>query len=262
MLKDKIAIITGAVRGIGFGIAKKFAENGCHIVLNVHPDQHEDGINQAKRIQDFGVTCHAVAADVSDSKQVAGLVKKAIDAFGKIDILVNNAAVAPHPKSVIDIPEEEWDLVLAVNLKGAFLFCKEVGPYMKQARYGRIINISATSGLTPTIRDAHYNSSKAALNMLTKDVALEFGPFNVTVNSICPGIIRTELTEGVCPPGVDKTEFFASITKVNIPMERPGYPEDVANAALFFASDLASYVTGETLLVAGGAPLSRARIPE
>jgi len=262
MLKDRVALITGAVRGIGFGIAKKFAENGCQIMLNVHPDQHEKGINQAKRIEDFGVTCHAMGADVSDSKQVAGLVKKTIDAFGKVDILVNNAAVAPHPKSVIDIPEEEWDLVLAVNLKGAFLLCKEVGPFMKQAGYGRIINISATSGLTPTIRDAHYNSSKAALNMLTKDVALEFGPFNVTVNSICPGIIRTELTEAVCPPGVDKTEFFASITKMNIPMERPGYPEDVANAALFFASDLASYVTGETLLVAGGAPLSRAKLPE
>ncbi|MBW1944976.1 MAG: SDR family oxidoreductase [Deltaproteobacteria bacterium] len=262
MLKDRVAIITGAVRGIGLGIAKKFAENGCHIVLNVHPDQSEEGVKKAKDIEGLGVTCMSVGADISDSKQVADLVRKTIGTFGKTDILVNNAAVAPHPKSVIDIPEEEWDLVLAVNLKGAFLLCKEVSPFMKQAGYGRIINISATSGIAPTIRDAHYNSSKAGLNMLTKDVAVELAPFNVTVNSICPGIIRTELTESVVPPGVDKTEFFASITKVNIPMERPGYPEDVANAALFFASDLASYVTGETLLVAGGAPLFRARIPE
>jgi 3-oxoacyl-[acyl-carrier protein] reductase len=262
MLKDKVAIITGAVRGIGFGIARKFAENGCHSVLNVLPDQSEEGVKKAKDIEDLGVTCMCVGADISDSTQVADLVKKTTEAFGKVDILVNNAAVAPHPKSVIDIPEEEWDLVLAVNLKGAFLLTKEVGPFMKQAGYGRIINISATSSLAPTISDAHYNSSKAGLNMLTKDVAVELAPFNVTVNSICPGIIRTELTESVVPPGVDKTEFFAHITKVNIPMERPGYPEDVANAALFFASDLASYVTGETLLVAGGAPLFRARITE
>ena len=103
-------------------MARKFAENGCHIVLNVLPDQSDEGLKKAEEIESLGVSCHAVGADISDSKQVADLVKKTTDTFGKVDILVNNAAVAPHPKSVIDIPEEEWDLVLAVNLKGAFLF--------------------------------------------------------------------------------------------------------------------------------------------
>jgi len=264
MLKGKVAIITGAARGIGFGIAKKFAENGCHIVLNVHREleEYEKGINKKRGLEQFGVKCLVVKADVSDGKQAARLIAGAVDTFGKIDILVNNAAYAPHPKSIIDISEEEWDKVIDVNLKAAFLLCKEVGPYMKQARYGKIINISAVSGLSPLINDAHYNSSKAALNMLTKDVALEFAPFNINVNCICPGIIVTELVETLIPEGIDKIAFFDAFAKTNVPMEKVGYPEDVANAALFFASDLAAYITGEVLIVGGGVPLFRSSMPQ
>jgi len=264
MLKSRVAIITGAVKGIGFGIAKKFAENGCHIIFNVHRElkEYEEGYSKVRSIEELGVKCHVVQADVSDSKQVANLVKETIDVFAKVDILINNAAFAPHPKSIIDIPEEEWNKVLDVNLKAAFLLCKEVGPYMKQAKHGKIINISAVSGLAPLINDAHYNSSKAALNMLTKDVALEFAPFNVNVNCICPGVIATELTETVVPEGMNKTDFFDTFAKNNVPMEKVGYPEDIANAALFFASELGSYITGEVLVVGGGVPLFRSRTPE
>jgi len=264
MLKGRIAIISGAAsaRGIGFGIAKKFAENGCRIILNDIRELDEEALGKVKRIEEFGIKSHFIKADVSDSKQVASLVKETIDAFGKVDILVNNAAYAPYPKSIIDIQEEEWDKVLSVNLKAAFLLCKEVGPYMKQTKYGKIINVSAVSGLTPLINDAHYNSSKAALNMLTKDVALEFAPFNVNVNCICPGVIHTELTESIVPEGIDKTEFFETFAKINVPMQRVGYPEDVAKAALFFASDLASYITGEVLVVGGGVPLFRSSTPK
>jgi 3-oxoacyl-[acyl-carrier protein] reductase len=259
MLKGRVAIITGAVKGIGFGISKKFAENGCHIVFCVHHELQEypGGLDKVKSIEKCGVTCHVVQADVSNAGQVSGLVKDVMDRFDKVDILVNNAAYAPHPKSIIDIQEEEWDAVLSVNLKAAFLLCKEVGPHMKAARYGKIINISAISSMFPLISEVHYNSSKAALNMLTKDVALEFAPFNINVNCICPGVIQTELIEKVVPEGMSKEAFFDAFAKKIVPMERVGQPEEIANAALFLASEMGSYVTGEVLAVAGGVPLRR-----
>jgi 3-oxoacyl-[acyl-carrier protein] reductase len=264
MLKGRVAVITGAasIKGIGFGIAKKFAENGSHIILNDIREPDEETLSELKKIENSGTKTLFIAGDITDSKQVAKLVKNTIDTFGKVDILVNNAAYAPAPKSILDTPEEEWDRVLAVNLKGPFLLCKEVGLHMKQAKYGKIINIAAVSGLAPVIPEVHYNSSKAALIMLTQDVALDFAPFNVTVNCICPGIIVTALTESVVPKGMDKKIFFQNMTKLNIPMQREGYPEDIANAALFLASDLASYITGQVLIVGGGAPLSRVKIPE
>jgi len=263
MLKGKVAIVTGAVRGIGFGIAKKFAENECNIVMNVHREieEYEEGPRNIETIKRLGVKYLVVKADVSDSGQVANLVKKTVDTFGKIDILVNNAAFAPRPKSILDIPEEEWDKALSVNLKGPFLLSKEVLPYMKKVRYGKIINISAASGITPLITDAHYNSSKAALNMLTKDMALEFAPFNINVNCICPGIIVTELVESLVPKGMDKAAFFEAFSKNAAPMQRVGYPEDIGNAALFLASDSANYITGEVIVVGGGVPLFRATPP-
>lgn len=264
LLKDRIAIITGAAKGIGYGIAKKFAENGCHIVLNVHRDmkEYEGGLEKIKAIESFGVKCVAIKADVSNSKEVKEMVKETVSRFEKIDILVNNAAFPPHPKSLVDIPEEEWDQVLDVNLKGTFLMCKEVVSYMQKAKYGKIINISAISGLMPVIPDAHYGASKAGIQMLTQDLALDVAPLGINVNCICPGVIITELLEKVVPPGMDKNAFFDKFAKVNIPMQRPGYPEEIANAALFLASDLSSYITGQILVVAGGAPLTRTRSPQ
>ncbi|MBI5444311.1 MAG: SDR family oxidoreductase [Deltaproteobacteria bacterium] len=259
MLKENVALITGAAsaKGIGFGIAKKFAENGCHLVLNDVRELDEPALGTLRELEGSGIRWLFAKADVSDAAQVKSLVQAALDVFGRIDVLVNNAAVAPLPKSVADIPVEEWEKVLAVNLKGPFLLTREVGPHMARRGSGRIINISATSGLMPAIMDAHYNSAKAGLIMLTKDTALEFAPANVTVNCICPGVIVTGLTETVVPPGVEPWAFFEGLTKRIVPMKRPGTPEDVAKAALFFASELGSYVTGEALLVAGGAPLTR-----
>lgn len=264
MLKGRVAIITGSasVKGIGFGIAKKFAKNGCHVVLNDIREPDKEALSELENLEKSGIKYHVAVADITDSKQVATLVKETINTFGKIDILVNNACIAPLPKGVIDTPEEEWDQVLAVNLKGPFLLCKEVGPYMKQARFGKIINISATSGLVPLIPAVHYNSSKAGLIMLTQDVALDFAPFNINVNCICPGVIVTALTEKVVPKGIDVKTFFQMFTKQNIPMQREGYPEDIANGALFFASELSSYITGQVIVVGGGAPLTRIKTPE
>jgi len=269
MLKGKVAIITGAGSGIGFGIAKKFAENGCNVVLNVHRElkEYPGGANRVKDIEAFGVKCLVVKADVSDGKQVGNLVKKTTNLFGKVDIVVNNAALIPkeHVKDrrkLFDIPEEEWDRVLAVNLKGSFLLSKEVAPKMAEARSGRIINISAVSGISPLVNFAHYNASKAALNLLTKDMALELAPSGVTVNCICPGLIRTEMAEGSGPEGMEVDAYMDRFAKNAVPMQKPGYAEDIANAALFFASNLASYITGEVLSVAGGVPLMRSKLPE
>jgi 3-oxoacyl-[acyl-carrier protein] reductase len=264
VLADRVALITGAVRGIGFSIARKFAEHGCHIVLNTHRDlsEYEGGAERVASIADLGVECRALQADVTSSQEVTDLVDGTIREFGKLDILVNNAAFAPHPKSLFDIPEEEWDRTLAVNLKGPFLLCREAGRHMVSARYGKIINISATSGMSPVVNLAHYNSSKAGLHMLTREVALELAAFNVTVNCICPGIIQTELVESVIPSGVSKERFFRKFGEMNIPMARVGQPEEIANAALFLASEQSSYVTGDILMVSGGSPLYRTRLPE
>jgi NAD(P)-dependent dehydrogenase (short-subunit alcohol dehydrogenase family) len=263
MLKDKVAIITGVarVKGIGFGIAKKFAENGCHVVLNDIREPDQEVLNELKNWEKSGIKSQVVIANISSSKEVTKLVRETVNLFGKIDILVNNAAFAPRPKSILDISEEEWDKTLSVNLKGPFLLSKEVLTYMKKARYGKIINISAASGITPLITDAHYNSSKAALNMLTKDMALEFAPFNINVNCICPGIIVTELVESLVPKGMDKAAFFEAFSKNAAPMQRVGYPEDIGNATLFLASDSANYITGEVIVVGGGVPLFRATPP-
>jgi NAD(P)-dependent dehydrogenase (short-subunit alcohol dehydrogenase family) len=264
MLENRVALVTGAasVKGIGFGIARKFAESGCHIVLNDILDPDEELVQEIEKLGASGIRFHMAKADVSDSGQVAEMVKEVTNIFGHLDILVNNAAFAPMPKSVLDIPEEEWDKTLDVNLKGAFLLTKAVGPLMKENKFGKIINISAASGLWPSLPDAHYNAAKAALIMLTQDTSLDLAPFNVTVNCICPGVIITALTETVVPEGMETEAFFSAMTKKNIPMQRPGYPEDIANAALFFASEMASYITGQTICVGGGAPLTRLVIPE
>jgi 3-oxoacyl-[acyl-carrier protein] reductase len=264
VLSDRVALVTGAARGIGFSIARKFAEHGCHIVLNTHRDlsEYEGGTERVESIVDLGVECRVVKADVTSGQEVADLVNGTITEFGKLDILVNNAAFAPHPKSLFDIPEEEWDRTLAVNLKGAFLLCREAGRHMVAAKYGKIINISATSGKSPVVNLAHYNSAKAALHMLTQEVALELAPFNVAVNCICPGIIQTELVESVIPPGVSKERFFKKFGEMNIPMARVGQPEEIANAALFLASEMSSYITGDILMVSGGSPLFRTTLPQ
>lgn len=264
MLDNHVALVTGAARGIGFSIAKKFAEHGCDIVLNTHRDlgEYPGGAERVKSLEDLGVRCRVMKADVTSSREVADLVNGTIAELGKLDILVNNAAFAPHPKSLFEIPEDEWDQTLAVNLKGAFLLCREAGRHMVAAKYGKIINISATSGMSPVVNLAHYNSSKAGLHMLTQEVALELAPFNVNVNCICPGIIQTELVESVIPPGVSKERFFDAFGKMNIPMARVGQPEEIANAALFLASELSSYITGDILMVTGGSPLFRTNIPQ
>ena len=181
------------------------------------------------------------------------MVTEVINKFGKIDILVNDAGAMLSSFPAEDMPEEEWDKVIDLNLKSDFLCSKEVIPYMKKQRYGKIVNISSTGALYPPSASLHYASAKAGVLGLTVDLALELGAYNICVNAILPGAIPTDFWR--LPPGADLEAIKANVGK-GIVLGRAGTPEDVARVALFFASELSDYVTGVRLIVGGGMPLS------
>jgi NAD(P)-dependent dehydrogenase (short-subunit alcohol dehydrogenase family) len=246
-----VAIITGGGRGIGKGIALKFAEEGCCVAIaDVNFTNTKDVY-----VSESGQETICIECDISDSTQVYRMVEQVISKFGKVDILVNCAGIVETAKPAEDVTEAEWDSVMAVNLKGLFLCCKEVIPHMKAKRYGRIINISSTSAISPASSRIHYIASKAGILGATWDLAFELAAFNICVNAILPGPIRTELWDSQIPPGVDKDIFFENMGKKFVPMKRIGTPEDVAGVALFLASDLSSYVTASQINVGGGLPL-------
>lgn len=253
LLANTVAIITGGARGIGKGIALKFAEEGSSIVIAdvLEPEAKAT----VKEVWEKGKEGTFIQCDVSDSRQVQDMVDQVISKFGKVDILVNNAGIGGVPKSITEVSEEEWDRLLAINLKGVFLCCKAVVPYMKARKYGKIINISSLAAIAPPTSSIHYSAAKAGVLGLTRDLALELAPFNVCVNAILPGAIPTEMWNPLIPPGMHKEDFFAGVGKTMVPMQRSGTPEDIAGAALFLASELSGYVTGDRILVGGGSPL-------
>lgn len=253
LLSNRVAIITGGARGIGRGIALKFAEEGCSIVIAdvlVTKGRKTSGEVSKKGRDGVFIQC-----DVSDSRQVQDMVDQVISKFGKVDILVNDAGIGPMPKSITDVSEEEWDRALAINLKGEFLCCRAVVPHMKEKGYGKIINISSLSAISPGGPIIHYSASKAGVLGLTLDLALELAPFNICVNAILPGAIHTDMFEQLIPPGANKEDFLIELGKKIAPMQRIGTPEDIAGVSLFLASDLSGYVTGARVIVGGGAPL-------
>jgi NAD(P)-dependent dehydrogenase (short-subunit alcohol dehydrogenase family) len=254
ILKDRVAIITGGAKGMGRGMALKFAAEGCNVaVADIDIDEAEKTAAGVKKKGRRGI---AINCDVTDGRQVKAAVEQTLAEFGKIDILVNNAgAIAPH-QPIEDITEGEWDRVLALNLKSHFLFCKYVVPHMKQAKYGKIINISSIGGIQPPAHEIHYNTAKAGIIGFTYDLGKELAPLNITVNAILPGPIRTsfyERTTGAMTEA-EKDKFFNEGLGRKVPMQRPGTPEDIAGAALFLASELSAFVTCETLCVTGGLP--------
>jgi 3-oxoacyl-[acyl-carrier protein] reductase len=252
LLSKRVAIITGGARGIGKGIALKFAEEGCSVVItDVLANETKKTLEE---ILKKGGNGFSVQCDVSDSRQVQNLVNQVINKYGKVDILVNNAGIAQTPKSITMVSEEEWDRILAINLKGVFLCCKAVVPHMKEKRYGKIINISSTGAIAPPSQTISYCAAKAGVLGLTLDLALELAPFNICVNAILPGGIRTEMWDAIVPPDVNEEDFFVKVAET-VPMKRVGTPEDIAGVALFLASDLSGYVTGDRIIVGGGIPL-------
>jgi 3-oxoacyl-[acyl-carrier protein] reductase len=252
LLSNRVAIITGGSRGIGKGIALKFAEEGCSTVI---VGRTVTGKKTAEEISEKGADAVFVQCDISDSHQVQGMIEQVISKFGKVDILVNNAAMAAVPKCITEISDEEWDRILAVNLTGQFLCCRAVVPHMKEKGYGKIINISSLAAIAPLSTETHYAVAKAGLLGLTVSLAFELAPFNICVNAILPGITNTEALDEVIPPGLNKDDFLSEQVKQVVPLQRMATPEDIAGAALFLASDLSGFVTGDRIIVGGGSPL-------
>lgn len=238
----RVAIVTGAARGIGKAIAVKLAQSGINVVVS---DIMEEAANETvKELQDLGVQALAIKSDVSNAEDVAALVKTTVDTFGSLDYLVNNAGITRDSLSM-RMTEADWDLVLDINLKGTFLCAQQASKVMMKQKFGRIVNIASVSGILGTAGQANYASSKAGVMALTKTLARELGPRNITVNAIAPGFIITEMTDQL------SDEVKAEYLK-QIPLKRGGTPEDIANTVEFLISPSAAYITGTTLNVSGG----------
>ena len=242
LLDNRIAIVTGGARGIGAKIAERFTEEGAQVVL-VDIDQ-ESAEAHAQAISLKGAQAAAYAVDVSNTDAVKELVTQVVKRFGRVDILVNNAGIT-RDGLIMTMSEKDWDSVIAVNLKSVFNFIKAIARPMIRQKAGSIVNISSVVGLIGNGGQFNYASSKAGVIGATKSAAKELASRNIRVNAIAPGYIQTAMT--------DKLDEKAKNTLLElIPAKSLGRPEDVANAALFLASDLASYVTGEVLRVDGG----------
>ena len=242
MLKNKVALITGAARGIGKQIALRFAAEGCNIAFT---DLVIDEFAAATRdeLTALGITCRAYASDASDFEAAHAVVSQVQQDFGRIDILVNNAGIT-RDTLLLRMTEKQWDDVLTINLKSAFNFIHAVSPLMMRQRSGSIISMSSVVGLNGNAGQANYAASKAGIIALTKSAAKELGSRGVRANAIAPGYILTDMTAAL--PESVREEFVRMI-----PMHRGGSPEEVANVALFLASDLSSYVSGEVIQVNG-----------
>lgn len=262
LLSGRVAIITGGAKGIGRGIALKFAEEGCSVAI---ADISSKGANDTlAEVTKRGGEGLAIQCDATSRQQIRTTVDEVIGKFGKIDILVNNAGGMPSaPPPLEDITEEDWDKVQDLNLKSVFLFSQAVVPHMKERRYGKIINLSSVGAINPPAHSIHYNTAKAGVLGFTLDLAHALAPFNICVNVVLPGPIKTDFWDPMISSmsTKEKNSFFEELGKGDIPLQRVGTPEDVAGAALFLASELASYVTGEALKVSGGSPLRPVRTP-
>ena len=254
LLANRVAIVTGGATGIGRGIAFKFAEEGGSVV--VADIAVAEGTKTANDVSRRGRDGIFVRCDVTDNRQVQDMVTKAIGKFGKVDILVNNAGGVSGPGvSTEDVTEEAWDKIVDLNLKSQFLCCRAVIPHMKEQKYGKIVNISSMGAILPPAPIVHYHSAKGGVLSLTTNLAFELARFNINVNAILPGPIRTEFYDEILKEVPDKEAFFADLGG-RVPLRRMGTPADIAGVALFLASELSSYVTGESIRVGGGLPLT------
>ncbi len=241
---NKVAIVTGAGQGMGKAVAKRLANGGSRIVVfDINREQADATV---KSLNEFNCESLVVTGDVTQKQDVEKAVKATLDKFGQVDILINNAGVL-RPTAVIDIDEKEWDWVVAVNLKGTFLFSQAVLKVMRKNNWGRIVNFSSTAGKNiSTVGGAHYTSAKAAILGFTRHLAKEEAGYGITVNSVCPGLIDTEMVRNTIDPV--KTKQYAE----SFPINRLGEPEEVAELVAFLCSNRASYITGASLDINGG----------
>jgi len=245
----RVAVVTGSARGIGAATAKRFAQEGAAVaVLDLDQEAAEKSASELGASSALGVACN-----VGDAASVEAAVGTVVERLGKIDVLVNNAGVT-RDNLLFKMTEDDWDAVMNVHLRGSFLMSREVQKHMVAAKYGKIVNLSSVSALGNR-GQANYSAAKMGLQGFTRTLAIELGPLGINVNAIAPGFIVTEMTDATARRvGVEPEDFRKAAAERN-PVRRVGYPEDIAAAAAFLCSDEASYITGQTLYVDGGAKI-------
>ena len=243
LLEGKVAVVTGAARGIGKAIAMKFAQEGASVAFtDLKADENFQ--NTEQELQALGVKAKGYTSNAADFEDTAKVVSEIVKDFGRIDVLVNNAGIT-RDGLMMRMSEQQWDMVINVNLKSAFNFIHAVTPIMMKQKNGSIINMASVVGVSGNAGQANYSASKAGLIGLAKSIAKELGSRGIRANAIAPGFIITDMTAQLSQEVRDE---WAQ----KIPLRRGGTPEDVANAALFLASDLSGYVSGQTIHVCGG----------
>jgi 3-oxoacyl-[acyl-carrier protein] reductase len=250
-VQGRVALVTGAAQGIGAGIAARLAADGAKVgVLDLNLDAAQATVDEIKAA---GGTAFAVAADVSKGDQVQAAVDAVVAEFGGLHILVNNAGVL-RDNLLFKMSEDDWDIVMNVHLRGAFLCTKAAQKHMIEAKYGRIVSMSSTSA-TGNRGQANYSTAKMGLQGFTKTVAIELGPFGITANAIAPGFIETAMTKATAERIGTTIEGMREAVAATVPVRRGGLPDDIANTVAFFAGEEAGYVTGQVIYVDGGSEL-------
>ena len=252
LLEGKTALIFGGARGMGRAIALRFATEGCSSAIADILDN--DGEKTVADIQKAGRDSIYINCDITSSTQVRAAVEKAVAKFKKVDIMVNTAGIGRPPTLINDISDEEYDKVVAVNMKGIFLGCQAIAPHMKANNYGKVINIASLAGIVPAPFSIHYAAAKAGALHISTCFALEMSKYNVTVNTILPGMVRTDKTRDFAPPVIEDLDDFMGKLAEGIPLKREGTVDDIASAAVFLASDESSYITADRICVGGGMP--------
>lgn len=247
-LENQVAVVTGASRGIGKAISKRLASEGAYVYL---VDINEDALNETcQQLASQDLSVESVVADITNEEEVTRLFERVEEKQGKIDILVNNAGII-RDNLLYKMSSDDWDNVMNVHMKGTFLCSKYAQKLMVKNQYGRIINLSSVSALGSR-GQANYAAAKAGIQGFTKTLAIELGKYNITVNSIAPGFIMTDMTKAVAERiGITFEQLIETKVK-QIPVNRAGKPEDIAQAASFFASPASSFISGQVLYVAGG----------
>jgi glucose 1-dehydrogenase/3-oxoacyl-[acyl-carrier protein] reductase len=243
-LLDKVALVTGAGKGIGSGVALQLAQEGAHVVLN-YAHSAEGAEEICANIRDLGRQAIAVKADVAKAAEVRAMFDQTIAAFGRVDILVNNAGVDPHV-NFLELTEEQWDWTIDTNLKGNFLCSQAAAREMVKTGGGKIIIISSIHSIQTYPHITAYATSKGGLNAMTRQLALELAPYNINVNAVAPGAVHVDKFYGIIP------NYDSHMFDHEIPMGFMGMPSDIGAAVAFFASEEARYITGQVLFVDGG----------